>query len=186
MRIILTCFMLWLGLPAVALAQRVEVPIKPVTLSDGVRRYAVTLSINGVPIEAGLDTGSTGLRVLAASLPGGASLHGSATTMGYGSGIEFAGPAVSVSLTIGTLARDKVKVQRIDKIGCHATQRDCADARVEPAHYRIQGDGLPDEGFAAIMGIGLHDDPVANPLTSLGARRWIVDLPHGPDARPGG
>ena len=51
-------------------APGLEVPIREVVLSDGVRRYAVTLTVDGVPIEAQLDTGSTGLRILAPALSG--------------------------------------------------------------------------------------------------------------------
>jgi hypothetical protein len=49
--------------PAVA-AERVEVPLHQRVLSDGNIRYFVTLSVAGSrPLDAMLDTGSTGLRM---------------------------------------------------------------------------------------------------------------------------
>lgn len=169
-----------------AVAQQVEVPIKAVTLSNGDRRYAITLTVNGQPIEAGLDTGSTGLRILAASLPGGAGLRGESVRISYGSGVEFTGPAVGVSLGVGALPTRKAKVARIDKVACVARVPDCAAReKVDAADYRIQGDGLPGEGFVAIMGIGMRADPVGNPLVALGVKRWIVELPRPGDTAPG-
>lgn len=173
-------------LSAPAIAQRVELPIKPVTLSNGDRRFSVTISVNGQPIEAGLDTGSTGLRVLAAALPGGAALHGATLHNSYGSGVAFTGQAVQVSLGLGVLPARSAAVERIDAVACLPRVPDCAAReRVASADYRIQGDGLPGEGFVAIIGIGLRADPLANPLIASGVRRWIVELPRPGDAAPG-
>ena len=45
--------------------ERVEVPIRQTKISDGVIRYSVPVSIDGGgPIDAELDTGSFGLRIL--------------------------------------------------------------------------------------------------------------------------
>ena len=167
-------------LAAPAAAQRVELPIKPVVGQGGVRRYAVTVTINGQPVEAGLDTGSTGLRVLAPALPGGAPLKGPGVHYGYGSGVEFHGSAVKVSVMLGALPAGVTRVQRIDTLGCRKTVPDCAAKGADLAGFGIMGDGVAGQGFPAILGIGLRDDPVANPLIQLGVTRWIVDLPRGP------
>ena len=51
-------------------AERVEVPIKQTVLTNGVIRYSVPVKIgNASPIDAALDTGSTGLSVLRAAVP---------------------------------------------------------------------------------------------------------------------
>ncbi len=169
-----------------ALAQRVELPIKRVTLSNGDRRFSVTVAIDGQPVEAGLDTGSTGLRVLAAALPQAAGKHGEGVRISYGSGVEFGGPSIPVALGLGTLPAGKAHVQRIDKVACLARVPDCAArAKVGASDYRIQGDGQPGEGFVAILGIGLSADPVGNPLVALGIRRWIVELPRPGEDAPG-
>ena len=171
---------------APAVAQRAEVPIKRVTLSNGDRRYSVTVTVDGQPVEAGLDTGSTGLRILAASLPGSSGARGETVRISYGSGVEFTGAAVPVQLALGMLPAAKARVQRIDTVACTARVPDCAAReKVEAADYRIQGDGLPGEGFVAILGIGMRADPVGNPLAALGVRRWIVELPRPGDSGPG-
>jgi hypothetical protein len=45
-------------------AIRVEVPIREVVLSDGVRRYGVPVKIGSQDALAGLDTGASGLRLM--------------------------------------------------------------------------------------------------------------------------
>lgn len=47
-----------------AAAQRAEVTVREVVLSDGMRRYAVPIRVGATDILAGLDSGSTGLRIL--------------------------------------------------------------------------------------------------------------------------
>lgn len=157
---------------------RTELPIREVDLSDGVRRYAVTLTIDGQSVDVGLDTGSTGLRVLPRGLgAAGRAAHGEHVTYGYGSGTAFTGPAIRVAVAAGAVA-GTIRVMRIDQVGCLERRADCPASKVDPARYGIQGDGLPGEGFAAILGIRLKHDPVENPLIALGARRWIVELPR--------
>ncbi len=181
MRTVILSLLALMAVPA--RAQRVEVPIRPVVLSDGVRRYAITVVVDGKPVEVGLDTGSTGLRLLSAAMPDAAARRGEGVRYRYGSGIEFVGTAVPVALSVGTLSKDAVRVQRIDMRSCLPHAQDCAPDKIARADFGIQGDGLPGEGFAGIMGIGLRADPVGNPLEALGARRWIVDLPRAGEAR---
>jgi len=176
------------GTPAVAQAQRaarVELPIRAVTLTDGVRRYSVTIAIGGKAVEAGLDTGSTGLRVLPAALPQDvASAQGAPTRYHYGSGVLFAGATVTAQLSFGAMV-GKAKIARIDQIGCVERQPDCPAAAISPASYGILGDGLAGQGFQAIVGIGFASDPIPNPLIAIGVERWIVELPRPGDIAPG-
>jgi hypothetical protein len=168
--------------PAIADAgARVELPIRAVILSDGVRRYTVTITIGGQQVEVGLDTGSTGLRVLAMALPPTlASAEGLKARYHYGSGVQYSGDAITVPVTIGA-ATGNTKIARIDHVACVGGQRDCPAAAMDPADYRIMGDGLKGEGFGAIMGIGLKSDAVPNPLKAIGIDRWIVELPRPGD-----
>ena len=43
---------------------RAKVPIREVILSDGAHRYGVPITVGATQIEAGLDTGSSGLRIV--------------------------------------------------------------------------------------------------------------------------
>lgn len=164
--------------PHAALAQRVELPIKERDLSDGTRRYAVTIRIDGRAAEAGLDTGSTGLRVLPRGLGvAGNAAKGPHARYAYGAGTQFDGPVVSVNVDAGGLA-GSIKIMRIDRIGCRDDKPKCPAATADPARFGIQGDGYPGEGFVAILGTRLQHDEVDNPFVELGAKRWIVELPR--------
>jgi hypothetical protein len=168
---------------APAAAPRAELPIREVDLSDGARRYTVTIRVADRDVEAGLDTGSAGLRLLPEALPAELARGGGAEIKAaYGSGSVFVGREVRAALTVGA-AQGAVPVERVDSIRCVDEEPHCAVAGV--AHPRIMADGLAGEGFAAILGIDLRDNPIPNPLPLLGIRRWIIELPRPGEARPG-
>lgn len=174
-------FLLGLCLLGVATATaaevRSELPVREVDLSNGTRRYVVDVQINGKQVEAGLDTGSTGLRVLPRALsPDAGSVGGQEVSYFYTSGTRFHGRAIRVPVSFGGIPGD-IRLMRIDRLDCTPEQPRCPAARIDPTRFGIQGDGLPGEGFAAILGIGLKPDAVQNPLEQLGVRRWIVELP---------
>jgi hypothetical protein len=162
---------------------RSEVPIREVVLGDGTRRYAIDLQIAGHPVTAGLDTGSVGLRLLpdaaVGTRPGTTPEH-----IGYGAGTTLDGVAAEAPLAIGT-AEATVRVQAVRAIGCAATRPDCPAGKVDPRQFGLQGNGLPGEGFRAILGTGLASATIPNPLVPLGAQRWIVELPRPGEGRSG-
>ena len=179
------------GLAAIAVpdaasaAARTELPIREVDLSDGARRYVVQIDINGRQVDAGLDTGSTGLRVLPRALPPTAvSVHGREVGYFYTSGTRFEGQEIAEPVSIVGIV-GAVKLMRVDTLGCTREQPRCPVTHVDPARFGIQGDGLPGQGFAAILGISLKPDAVPNPLSQLGVTRWIVELPAPGSSTPG-
>lgn len=165
--------------PCLARAQpaaRAEIPIREVILSDGERRYAVPISVGGVRIEASLDSGSTGLRVLPGVVPAASErLSGHRTTYSYDSGTQFGGEVAEADLIIGVMGR--AKFQQIDKVGCRIGVV-CPAAKVNPDQFGIQGSGLPNEGFKAILGVNMASDETPNPLIAMGVKRWIIELPR--------
>jgi len=164
--------------PAAAIAQRAELPIKEVVLSDGARRYTVTVVLDGHPTQVALDTGSSGLRVLSRALPPEAqSISGKPIVSRFASGTQFEGPKIRITVAASTV-NGAIDIQRIDRVACAATQRDCPASRIESSHFKIEGDGIAGEGFDAILGIGIRADPVANPLVQLGVTQWVVELPR--------
>jgi hypothetical protein len=155
---------------------RSEVPIKEVVLSDGTRRYTIPLTVAGHNVDAGLDTGSVGLRVLPDAAEG-AKPTGSDRVYSYGAGTELEGPEAKAVVAVGDVAAP-IDIQAVRSIGCTRARQNCPASKLSPAQFGIQGDGLPGEGFRAIMGTGLGHADLPNPLGALGVRRWIVELPR--------
>lgn len=159
-------------------AQRAELPVRLVDLPNGDRRFATTLMIDGLAVEVGIDTGSTGLRILPRGLGGEAgTLKGPSVAYSYGVGTAFEGQAITVLVAAGVLA-GSVKLMRITAVGCSTKHPECPVSHIDLSTYGIQGDGLTGQGFAAILGIRLEHDQIENPFAQLGARRWIVELPR--------
>jgi hypothetical protein len=170
------------GLPgpvhaADAAGPRAEVPLREVLLPNGTRRYAVPMTLGGVAVEAGLDTGSVGLRVLSRATAN-AQVDATTrhTTYSYTSGTRFKGVVAKATLALGGVS-GPVPVDVIQAIDCRPEKPACPAAHADPATFGIQGDGLPGAGFAAIFGINMGEDEVANPLIKLRVTRWIVELP---------
>jgi len=173
-----------LGLFAAALPARAEgpvrteAPIRQFTLSNGALRYAVPLSVGGTSLLVSLDTGSTGLRILPGVLgPGDAKASDEEEVYGYASGSRYVGVVGEARVAIGG-ASGTGPVHLIRTIGCFAYLPRCPASRTTLDKYGIASDGLPNEGFKAILGIDMAPGRVGNPLRFLGARRWIVELPR--------
>lgn len=162
-------------------SSRVELPIK-MQPGRGARRYSVTIMVDGQPIEAALDTGSVGLRILApaVSLKG----EGPDVRVSFNSGVELEGSAVRAKVSFGSWPEKAFLVQRIERVGCRNGVTQCEAAGADIAQYKIMSDGVPGRGFSAILGIGVRNERLDHPLVNAGVARWIVDLPSSPE-RPG-
>jgi hypothetical protein len=162
---------------------RVEVPIHQSVLENGAPRYWVELSIaGGAPIRAMLDTGSTGLRVLALEARD-LQAAGPSQDYGYTSGARFSGPTVKAQIALGSARTGSdFPFQRIETIGCSEAKPDCPVGKVAVADYRIGGRGA--RGFTAILGSNMGDADAPNPLKSL-AESWVIELPLAGSDAPG-
>lgn len=157
---------------------RSEVPLRLVTLSDGDRRYAITLKVGATQIEAGLDSGCTGLRILPGTLkPDDAKASGDSDRIAYGSGTEFSGETAKGTLTIGG-ASGPVSLQMIKSKECVNRMPNCPASKILMEQFGIQGDGIPGAGFKAIFGVSMSDSEIDSPLIGLGVKRWIIELPR--------
>ena len=164
---------------------RTEVPIREVVLSDGERRYTIPIQVGGTVIEAGLDTGSTGLRILPNVLSASdAAAGGDDDRYSYGAGTEFRGEIGKGQLSIGDLAAPST-LQLIRTVDCVQSNPHCPASRVPIEKFGIQGSGLPGEGFRAIIGVNMAEADVAGPLIAIGAKGWIVELPRPGGGEPG-
>ena len=172
--------LLALGAATAARAQpvRSEVPILEQVLSNGAHRYAIPIQVGGTRLLASLDTGSTGLRILPGVLKAADPRPSDEPeTYGYASGSRYEGVAGQAMLTLGGL-KGTASLHLIRSIGCYAYLPHCPASRTTLDKYGIASDGLPGEGFKAIVGIDMAPGKVGNPLRALGVKRWIVELPR--------
>jgi hypothetical protein len=170
---------------AQAATVRSEVPIREVILSNGFSFYSILIGVGGTVIEAGLDTGSTGLRVLPRTLARGDAV--ASPVRAYASfeiGTEYRGSVGNATLTVGDLAGPST-LHLVGTIGCRRDVPECPAARVSPERFGFMGLGLPREGFRAMMGIGMSEADIQSPLSAIGAERWIVQLPLPGASQPG-
>lgn len=157
------------------------IPVIQTVMSDGTIRYGVWLRVGHRIVEAMLDTGSTGLRVLPPVVPG--DLTGMPSDATLENGVDLKGLSVPVVVDIGTLS-GQIPVEVVDKPGCEQGETECP----VPKHgdpFLIGGDGRSGHGFSAILGIGFSSrgQDLPNPLEALGARQWIVELPMPDDPK---
>jgi hypothetical protein len=109
-----------------------EVVIRPI----GTPRYAVTLLLNGVAVETGLDTGSVGLRVLPRTIQKVGIVPGhEAVTYSFGSGVQLDVYAAKVDIEIGS-ARGHVPLQAVERVSCVGA-RQCPADKVLPEAYGL-------------------------------------------------
>lgn len=172
--------------PALA-APRVVVPIKQGQLPNRLIHYSVDVTLNGAPLEVMLDSGSVGLRMLRGAVPETAyKKTATDSTYSYLIGVELRGAFAKTKFGIGGLeTADDIYVHAVDKIGCIAQRPDCPANKVGIEKFKLGGRGIPDQGYMAIMGVGLRPAGVINPLTEIGDGAWIVNLPRPGASKPG-
>jgi hypothetical protein len=184
-----------IGAPSSRAAQttpRVEAPISQRRLSDGVIRYSVPVRVDGGrAIEAMLDTGSFGLRVmLGAVAPQRYQPMPVVRRYHFASGVVLEGMLAKADVAVGDAKTGApVVIQIVQSVRCAALKPNCPAAWLDAADYRIGGDGLRREGFTAILGLSMRAPPMSspalNPLDFIGDRRWIIVLPRPGDDAPG-
>jgi hypothetical protein len=164
--------------------RRTEIPINEVVLKDGIRRYVVSIKIGRTSVEAGLDTGSSGLRLLPKAVSDSdVVVQSSRTSETYDSGTKVSGFVARATVTIGEVSAG-IPLQLIDDVRCTHEVPDCPASNVSISDFGLQGDGIPGAGFRAILGINTGPGDMGSTLASLGVSRWVVVLPR-PNSTPG-
>ena len=163
--------------------ERSEVPIRQVTLSDGTIRYGIAVKLGEITVEALLDTGTTGLRVLADSNVD-VSREGASDRIAVGSSTELVGKVSTSRLAVGGLSAPS-PFELVEEVKCQPGQSHCPATDVPFDRYGIGADGLSGEGFRALLGIKMGPSDIANPLAAIGVKRWIVVLPRPGEDTPG-
>ncbi len=166
-------------------ADRVVVPISQTMLPNGDIRYSVPVQIgDSAALPALLDTGSTGLRVMQGAVYADRyNDTGAASISEFGGGDKLTGSVGTARVSVGPeTTDDDVPFEVVTQAGCADFRPDCSASMVSAADYGIGGDGIARQGFQAILGVSLAVESgpayLANPLTHMGARKWIVTLPE--------
>jgi len=164
---------------AMAYAQtRSELPVRAVPLSSGAVLYSVQIKVGATEIEAGLDTGSTGLRIFPGTLADGDATSGSPVApYGFTSGNLYEGHAATGTVTLGSISGD-APMEVIDNITCARNHSDCPIKHESPSDYGVRGNSLTGGRFRALFGINTVGATPKNPLVALGVDSWIVELPR--------
>jgi hypothetical protein len=167
-----------------AFAEPVELPLRK---ADKLPIFGVSVRVGSTFIETGVDTGSTGLRILPNVLGArDAQVTDRPDVYAYGSGIRIAGVVGTAQVAFGPRAGQGL-FQMIRTVGCLPRQPNCPATRVGgQEHYRLMGQGIPDVGFKAIAGLGFASpQPGApgQPLEEIGVSRFLIELPRGENTR---
>jgi hypothetical protein len=172
--------------------RRAEVPIHQKVLSNGTVRYWIAVRIgNSRPVEAMLDSGSIGLRILPGAVAAdNYSMTDNPNTYGYGSGVRLNGNVGNARVEIGGIASEPpVAIQVVRTVDCFEKKPKCPASRIPQEAYGLGGSGLANQGFEAIIGIKMpplgKDLPVFNPLMRIGSQSWIIILPLAGQSAPG-
>ncbi|MDQ0455630.1 hypothetical protein [Rhizobium paknamense] len=166
------------GVSPLQAAERMVIPIHA-TERYGITHYEIEVRIGGVPVEALLDSGSTGLYVLADAVQGqtfeqtGRQMH-----TGYSNGQRLQGDIAIADLSFADgSVQQKVPIGLIQDINCDPANKRCT----LPPEQRKTGDILGKGAFQAIIGVSMPSatlkKPIPNPLTRF-ADSWILDLPR--------
>lgn len=170
-----------------AAPRQVVVPIRQTMVGHDVIRYSIPVTIGHTQVQAMLDTGSTGLRVLPGVLHAGdlTAVQGQ-VRYSYGSGVVLRGVVARARIDIGGMhAYRPIAIEAVASVGCTRRRPHCPASRIPQDEYRLGGNGQAGVGFEAIIGIGLRATPIGNPLPKIGASQWLIELPLPGSARPG-
>ena len=108
--------------------ERVEVPIRQLTLPDGMIRYSVPVSIGGnPPIDAMLDTGSFGLRVLVRAVsPNQYTPTENQRSYRFESGVRLRGMIATAVVSVGAATTGTpIPIQVIQSVDCVKSKPSC-------------------------------------------------------------
>jgi hypothetical protein len=138
----------------------VAVPIRASATATSDFRLSVVLTINGVPVEAMLDTGSSGLRVFASAVAdAGLPDSGVAASQKYNSGETYYGYIATADVGLAGQDMPGTAIQVVTA-ECEPTDASADACATKPSFF----------SYPAIVGIGLRESespPVRSPFASL-------------------
>jgi hypothetical protein len=156
-----------------AATQRIELPINQIKVGGNIW-YTIPVDVDGKTITTWLDTGSTGLRVLASQLPAGAaSATGREANTSFTDGQRLGGVLHQAQVSIGSSTAQTISIEDIKSVQCLADRPKCSAEK-----HSDEIDAAP--GIGAILGASIPRSKaefiVANLLLNF-EDSWIIELP---------
>ena len=159
----------------------------PITLSapsaSGTVRFSIPVTLgSSPPVEAFLDTGSSGLRILPGVLPSSAFAEITTTkvTSSYHSGLTLSGVIATINVSIGGLSTPTpIPVMLVQTVSCAADEPNCGANGVDAGGYTFF------ETSRVLIGVGLRNSAssggVASPIPQLqGSPSFLIQgATHG-------
>ncbi len=145
---------------------------------DTAPRPVVTVEIGGVQLLLLLDTGSTGIRVVADKIPSSAvAVTGAARAYGYGSGIQLHGDQANADVVLAGYHTGPLPIELVRSTDCFADKPDCPAAHgVKPAMFGGVLDGImgvsPEEISGLVNPLWGVQDPAGNHIGRQFAVRY--------------
>jgi hypothetical protein len=148
----------------------VDVPITLTqTSSSGTTRFSLPVTLGPAPtVQAFLDTGSSGVRILPGAIPDSAFASITDTTIeaSYHSGLVLTGVVAKISVSIGGVQTPApIPVMLVRSVSCEPTEPNCGAEDVDAADYVFFGTSK------VLVGVGLRNSPtsggVASPMPQL-------------------
>jgi hypothetical protein len=160
-------------------AGTLKVPITITAEDNGEMSFVVPVRVGSVDLNVLLDTGSSGLRIVAGAVPEGDFERVTTTQVvySYHSGVIIQGVVAYASVSIGSLGTPApIPVMIVQQASCTAAKPDCPARGLPPGDFSAFGP------YSAILGIGMRstavDEQVGSPIAQLeGKPSFIVKAP---------
>jgi hypothetical protein len=149
--------------------------------ATGAMRFSIPIVIGGTVINAMLDTGSSGLRIIKGAVPDSAfsCVAAMTSTYSYHNGLELDGFVARanvgfISAVDAVATPAPINVMYVDQVGCTSSVPDCSANGASIDDFTAFG------GFKAILGVRMRNavDSIGSPLAQLpGQPSFVVHAP---------
>ena len=158
-----------------------DVPLR-IDYLNGDIAFVTKVKIGATEVEALVDTGSSGLRVVDGVVPAGdlATRTDTAVQAAYGSGTVVTGVVATANVTLGGLVTAApIKIEVVTDVHCTDAKPNCPVASTTIDQFAFKGGA--GGTYKAIIGVGMRNGPnsqqVANPIAQLPTKpAFLIDV----------
>jgi hypothetical protein len=169
-----------------------EVPLTIAYQTPQQVAFVLPITFGDTQVDAILDTGSSGVRILPGVLAPTDIVSTSDVTVveTYATGVQYIGHVATARVTLGAVTSPAaIPVMLIDTVQCATGHPNCPAAGYTAETYEMKPDAAG-HGYKVIVGTGMHSHPganaVGNPIAQLpGHPSYVVRIPGGFGATTG-